>query len=146
MSVEDRFWPKVDKSDPGGCWLWTAAKGKGGYGNFGVTPRKTAYAHRFAYELMVGAIPEGLQLDHLCRNKACVNPAHLEPVTCKENLERGVNVGAAGARLQREKTHCAHGHEFTPENTHRYRGQRVCRECSRINAREYGRKKRRAMA
>lgn len=89
-TVEDRFWAKVDKtSDPNGCWLWTASVGSHGYGAFGVG-QAVKVAHRIAYELTVGPIPEGLHLDHLCRRHACVNPAHLHPVTLRENVGRGL--------------------------------------------------------
>lgn len=92
MTREERFWAKVDRS--GDCWRWTGALARGGYG-FAVVgsrddPQRYRNAHRFAYELSVGPIPEGLELDHLCRNRRCVNPAHLEPVTHSENMRRGV--------------------------------------------------------
>ena len=93
-TAEERFWPKVDKTET--CWIWIGAIGTGGYGNFWVGPDRLSdrmRAHRFAYESMVGPIPEGLDLDHLCRNRACVNPAHLEPVTRRVNLRRGVRSG-----------------------------------------------------
>jgi hypothetical protein len=105
VNVTERFWAKVDKS--GDCWQWTAALNSAGYGKFSVGSKQQLLAHRYAYELMVGPIPEGLELDHLCRVRRCVNPAHLEPVTTRENVMRGY------AR----KTHCVHGHEYTPENT-----------------------------
>ena len=82
--VEERFWSKVNKTDT--CWIWTAAKNQDGHGRF--RHGRLVLAHRFAYELLVGPIPKGLDLDHLCQNPACVNPAHLEPVTRKENTRR----------------------------------------------------------
>lgn len=122
----ERFWSKVDRS--GECWVWTAGKSGGGYGSFTVNG-KSAQAHRFAYELLVGPIPGGLVLDHLCRNRACVRADHLDPVTERENLLRGVGAAARNAR----KTHCHKGHEFTPENTYVYAasGFRMCRACRR---------------
>lgn len=83
-----RFWSKVDKR-PGGCWLWTGTMLRSGYGQFRLGLGHVR-AHRFAYELLVGPIPEGLTLDHLCRVTACVNPLHLEPVTLSENVKRAV--------------------------------------------------------
>jgi hypothetical protein len=125
----ERFWTKVDKTD--GCWFWTAATTASGYGAIADDGRRMQVAHRVAYELAVGPIPAGLHLDHLCRNRNCVNPAHLEPVTCRTNLLRGETLQAANAA----KTHCKRGHEFTPENTGVYvdkRGgeHRRCRECA----------------
>jgi hypothetical protein len=130
-TVADRFWPKVQKT-PGGCWLWTASLCKGtGYGQFreGGRGSRMRTAHRVAYELLVGPVPAGLQLDHLCRVRRCVNPAHLEPVTNRENQLRGAGFPARNAA----KTHCAHGHEYTPENTylHPSTGHRRCRACAR---------------
>lgn len=106
------FWAKVDKHGPvpahrpdlGPCWVWTAARHGKGYGMFSVDRKRKVRAHRFAYEMMVGPIPEGLDLDHLCRNRACVNPEHLEPVTRSVNLKRG-NVG--GRRVPRERREAA---------------------------------------
>src|SRR5438105_2573404 len=124
VDVVERFWAKVEKTDT--CWLWTASTANGGYGAF-VLNDVIVRAHRFAYELLVGPIPEGLQLDHLCRVRHCVNPAHLEPVTQQENIRRGERATA---------THCPNGHEYTPENTqirtgaHRP-GTRVCLTCKR---------------
>jgi hypothetical protein len=86
---EERFWAKVDAN--GVCWEWLAGKLPTGYGSFRVNG-KSLYAHRFAWETLMGPIPAGLVLDHLCRNPSCVNPDHLEPVTDKVNINRGVSV------------------------------------------------------
>ena len=98
---------------------------------------KNRLAHRVMYELVCGPIPQGLQLDHLCRNRPCFNPNHLEPVTCKENLLRGQTAAAINA----SKTHCKRGHPFDADNTLLVPGGRACRECGRIRAREYARRK-----
>jgi hypothetical protein len=139
-TFEERFWPKVDRSGgPDACWPWLAAKNKarGGYGVvMGPVGQKLVYAHRATYALMVGEIPAGLDIDHLCRNRSCCNPAHLEPVTRKENAQRGLK-----GRL---KTHCVNGHEYTEENTERRSkdGRRGCRTCHRKRSRDYTRRKR----
>jgi hypothetical protein len=127
LTAEQRFWPKVRKTDS--CWIWTAAKGPLGYGAFWTGERLTG-AHRFSYELLVGPIQEGLDLDHLCRNPSCVNPAHLDPVTHQVNLARGETGKATGAK-NRAKTHCPRGHEYSPVNTYINpgSGQRCCRTC-----------------
>ena len=124
-----RFWAKVDVGSPDECWEWTGAKTGKGYGNFTITPHSLwACAHRVAYEVLVGPIPDGLFIDHLCRNRACVNPSHMEPVTNKVNILRGESPWAQRARM----THCANGHEFTPDNTRiRPNGTRSCRACTR---------------
>lgn len=135
---EERFWAKVDREGPapdaaphlGPCWIWTGGLVGGGYGQFGVTGQWHKRAHRYAYELVVGPIPDGLVLDHLCRVRCCVNPAHLEPVTQRENLMRGLGSWNAG------KTHCKRGHEFTPENTYvAPHGKRTCRTCRNVRQR-----------
>lgn len=128
-TAEERFWAKVDKSGPNGCWVWTAFRERGGYGRFGAPARP---AHRIAFEMLRGPIPQGLVIDHLCRNRACVNPAHLEPVTTRENIMRGEGFAAKHSR----KTHCHRGHLFDEKNTKRVPGGRRCRACDALKARE----------
>ena len=117
--MPERFWRYVRVTD--GCWEWTGACVEGyGYFRMGTQQKK---AHRVAYELVVGPIPDGLTIDHLCQNKGCVNPAHMEPVTAAENLSR------QGQRMAA----CRRGHPFIPENTYVSRSggrsRRVCLEC-----------------
>lgn len=125
MNAETRFWPKVNKTET--CWEWTAYRGKNGYGQFGLAPKQLIYAHRYAYTLLVGPIPEGTEIDHLCRNRSCVNPEHLEPVIHAVNVQRG-----EGGKYWSAKTHCPRGHEYTEENTRTYQGRRWCKMCDRI--------------
>ena len=123
-----RFWAKV-AIDPSGCLLWTASRSKSGYGAFQYYGRKLR-AHRFAYVALVGEIPAGLVLDHLCRVRHCVSPAHLEAVTEVENVRRG-----EGGRNHRIKTHCPQGHPYDDINTIvRPQGARGCRACERAGA------------
>lgn len=117
------FWGKVDKTD-GGCWLWTGCLSDG-YGKISWNG-KNVRAHRVSYELIHGPIPDGLVTDHLCRNRACVNPAHIELVTSRINTLRGYGRFAINAR----KTACVFGHPYTPENTYiTRRNLRECRIC-----------------
>jgi hypothetical protein len=119
-----RLEAKIEFTDT--CWLWQGGQDGHGYGQTFVYGRGLVGAHAAAYELLVGPVPEGLELDHLCRTPLCVNPAHLEPVTHAENMRRA---GAA-------KTHCVHGHEYTPENTRiGGRGERKCLTCERTRNR-----------
>ena len=121
----ERFWSKV-LALSNGCWEWQAHKSDG-YGIFDVR-RKRHLAHRFAYTLLVGPIPEGLTIDHLCRNRACVNPLHLEPLTMRENILRGVGLTAQRAA----RTQCPRGHPYDMFNTRiRPCGRRACRACDR---------------
>lgn len=133
---EGRFWGRVHKTSD--CWNWTGAHSSYGYGVFHVGAAKhRMFAHRVSYILEHGTIPDGLSLDHLCRNRSCVNPSHLEPVTSYENMRRGESTAARNAR----KTHCVHGHQFTTTNTYVYRGRRMCRECQRNLDRAYMQRK-----
>lgn len=148
--VRDRLLSKIEKGESG-CWLFTGFLNDGGYGVMADAQARTRPAHRLAYEAFVGPIPEGLQLDHLCHtrdtkcrggatcpHRRCVNPAHLEPVTQRENTLRGVSFSAVNAT----KTHCDKGHEYTPENTYqRTPTHRVCRICNNAAYRSYYRRK-----
>lgn len=136
ISLENRFWDKVDKRGPDECWNWLASVLDTGYGQFALGKKCDGgiSAHRMMYQLTKGDIPQGLVIDHLCRNRKCVNPNHLEAVTQRENLMRADCLAAR----QMRRTHCPQGHEYTPENT-RMNGKngRMCRECGRALARRY---------
>lgn len=127
--IMDRFWPKVQKGETTeDCWLWTAALNPDGYGHF-ISPGPTwPAAHRVAYAQLVGEIPVGFELDHLCRVRRCVNPWHLEPVSHRTNVLRGDGLAAH----QTKSLSCKHGHPWTSENTHiRADGKRACLACRR---------------
>ncbi len=135
MTLPSRIEAKIMPVTECGCWLWTGALNSLGYGVIWLEGRNQ-YAHRVVYEFY-RAIPEGLQLDHLCRVRCCVNPDHLESVTAKENTRR-----ADGQAAKKAATHCKRGHEFTVENTRAdfSRGvwTRQCKICDRIRAKGVG--------
>lgn len=123
---EARFWGKVTKSAGEGCWEWRAAMTSNGYGSFH-NPGGSAVAHRYAWERQNGPVPEGMELDHLCRNRSCVRPDHLEPVSHQENMRRAPRHVFGGNRY---KTHCPKGHPYDDANTYvPPKGGRVCRQC-----------------
>ena len=143
------FWSQVDKNGPvpahrpdlGSCWLWRSYIDPDGYGRFSVGSRtdsskRPALAHRVAYVLTVGEIPEGLEPDHLCRVRHCVNSLHVELVTHAENVRRGA-AGAVNRARQLAKTHCPREHPYDTANTQiTPEGKRHCRTCRRENSRE----------
>ena len=149
-----RFFSKVIKDGPlsdnrpelGPCWLWKPTASVGGYGQFYLNGRPRL-AHRAAWELLVGPIPAGLTIDHLCRRRNCVNPAHLEPVTLAVNLQRSETWRNAGeGSYNRNKTHCRFGHPYSGDNLSvRPNGKRVCKACAREQQARY-REARRAAA
>lgn len=141
ISPEDRFWSKVEKT--AFCWHWRGSISKWGYGKFFPSHRECVASHIYAYEQLRGDVPPGraIQIDHLCRNRACVNPWHMELVTARINCWRG----ASPAAYNHAKTHCIRGHEFTPENTFSTKthpNSRFCLTCRRIKGREYDAKRR----
>jgi len=128
---EDRFWGKVDAS--GDCWSWSASVGSHGYGQFRVWGDRTMVtAHRMAWTILVGPVPEGMTLDHLCRNRRCVNPDHLEVVTRGENIRRGYSPST----MARQSGVCGRGHSewYTRPGPE---GHRRCRTCSKAMARAW---------
>jgi hypothetical protein len=138
-TAEQRFWARVDLNGPlperrpdlGPCWQWTGTLQVGGYGSFWPTPGEGRVAHRWGYERFVAPIPAGLELDHLCHNRACVRFDHLEPVTHAENNRRGDGYAGRNAR----KTQCPQGHAYDAANTlHRKDGTRRCRTCAEERA------------
>ncbi len=128
----DKVFAKIDKTK--GCWNWTGSLNKKGYGE-AVFEGKKYKVHRLIYTFCGNIIPQGLELDHLCRNRKCVNPNHLEPVSHLENIRRGLP-------FRKKKTHCKKGHEFTADNTiylmrKNGKGNRVCRTCKKESQKKY---------
>ncbi|MGW9541939.1 HNH endonuclease signature motif containing protein [Streptomyces anthocyanicus] len=131
--------------DENGCWVYTGHLDPAGYGRISVlgadSKRRGKFTHRVTYEALVGPIPPSLHIDHLCRNRACCNPKHLEPVTPLVNTRRSpISTGSVNAA----KTRCSNGHDFSPENTRivvnrRGRAERVCKACVRIRSAKYRR-------
>jgi hypothetical protein len=122
-----QFLSKIERTE--GCWNWLGHLDIEGYGMF-FHLRRSDRAHRVSYETFIGPIPDGLVIDHLCFNKACVNPLHLEPVTIKENTRR----------FYKTLVHCPNGHEYTPENVRIRAGTidtRVCKACDRVRVKNY---------
>ncbi len=142
----DRFMRFVSPEPNTGCWLWIGASNSTGYGF--IAYRGNAYgAHRMSHELYKGPIPDGFEIDHLCRVKSCVNPDHLEAVLPRVNLLRST-VQEVNRRLQLAKTHCPHGHPYSGDNLviakvkHTRSGtQRICRTCRNACQRKYSRAK-----
>lgn len=133
MTDIDKFWKRVDKKDSG-CWEWTGKICYYGYGIFYQSPPdKRLRAHRYSYELHKGPINKGLHIDHLCRNRKCVNPNHLEAVTRKENILRGNAPSALNAR----KTHCLRGHPYLGKNLVVAKRGRLCRICLSMYRKRY---------
>jgi len=144
--IPERIKAKIDFEGPGGCWVWLGYKDKDGYGETTIReigkPKRKGRFHRIFYETKYGIIPPHFQIDHLCRNRACVNPLHMEIVTVQENVRRGYSPSAINSR----KTHCKAGHEFNTINTlfgkKGNKNQRICRVCGKLRMREIRHKKR----
>jgi hypothetical protein len=143
--MHERFLAKTRRDLRTGCWLWTAAHDRDGYGSIYVDGKKEQ-AHRVAYALFVGPVPEGDWVLHRCDTPACVNPDHLYLGTNKQNVADRENRGRGGvlARFQASKTHCPQDHPYTEENTYHNpaNGGRVCRTCNNQAQRDYQRRKR----
>lgn len=137
-SIES-FWARVHKVEMTGCWVWRGHINKQRYGTWTFWENgkgRTVYPHRYAYELLVGPIPEGIVLDHLCLNRTCCNPAHLDPISCAENVRRGLE-SRQFPGFNESKTHCPAGHPYDGDNLHvRANGMRDCRTCARDRRRE----------
>jgi len=122
-TIEELLDKRIPDRQPGQCWLWTGTIMPNGYGLCG-WQYKRYLAHRLIYEHLIGAIPKGLEIDHLCRTRHCVNPAHLEPVTHAENMRRGKS-------YYQKRTHCIHGHPYDAANTYIGKKGYFCRVCGR---------------
>lgn len=142
--TKERFWSKADKSGgPDACWPWMAALNDKGYGHFTLKRFEAngSRAHRISVLLSGRDIPEGMVVDHVCKNRRCVNPSHLRVVTQKENVTQN---SLSYQAINAAKTHCIRGHEFTPENTYLRSEGRRCRTCRKIlGAEQHARRKER---
>lgn len=143
--VRTRFWSKVSKGPEGACWDWLGGRSPRGYAIFSID--NVAYAaHRLAYCHLVAPVPADLVCDHLCRNRSCVNPSHLEPVANRENVSRGLAPIVCNLR-NGSITHCPQGHAYTPENTRiGTKGSRTCRTCEKAGSARLTAKRRDARA
>ncbi len=146
-TFSERFWNKVNKDGPipthaphlGPCWVWTASNNGNGYGVIGLG-KQNAYVHRISYEWQYGPIPLMYEIDHICENRSCVNPTHLQLATHQQNIARSASPPAKNTK----KTHCPKGHAYTPENTYRQKkGGRYCRACAIERMRVYDQTRRR---
>lgn len=126
-----RFWDKVLFTVD--CWEWQASKNNSRYGTFGIGNQKTTMAHRFSYELFNGKIPDGLEINHLCKNTSCVNPGHLEVVTRQQNVLKS----NAPSAMQAKQTECKYGHPLSDSNLAIYNKKRVCRKCHTRRSMKY---------
>jgi hypothetical protein len=141
-AFEDRFWSKTERRI-GECWIWTGELTNKGYGIFQVRYEKFL-AHRIAYGLTYGSVPRHLQIDHLCRRRDCINPTHLEPVTNRENMARGILFATIKAKAEARRatrTECKNGHPWVPENIYVMGGNERCRACSLISVKKSYEKK-----
>lgn len=129
-SLEERFWSRVNKTDT--CWLWTGHLASDGYGQI-YNGKSSVYVHRLSLSFIGKTIPKGMEVDHLCRVKNCLNPEHLEVVTRKENILRGEGAAAKCAR----KTHCVRGHELNADNIYPGKTYRQCKVCVGIRNKKH---------
>jgi hypothetical protein len=127
--LKERIWKRILPEPNSGCWIWTGSSDNGGYGTCRWRGRNTK-AHIALREALVGDTPVGLELDHLCRTRCCVNPLHLEPVTARENVRRGTSPAARYMAA----TFCKNGHPFDEANTRRYKKRRYCKTCMEIHS------------
>lgn len=134
--VETRFFNKFTIDPASGCWIWVGASNGVGYGKISVGGQGQEYAHRVSYEIHCGPIPDGMQIDHLCRNPSCVNPNHLEPVTNRENTRRGLI-----SQLRPPRARCGRGHDLSVTAYRDSQGHTQCRECLHIRQRAYHQRK-----
>lgn len=131
-SIKERLISLINKNLD--CWEWSGSISNQGYGRLTVgsrtdKTRRTRSAHRVSYETFVGKIPKGLVIDHLCKNRKCINPSHLEPVTIQENIKRGDS-----GKFESSKTHCPKGHEYSEDNIYKYGNSRNCKICMKTRS------------